>query len=172
MCVFMCTWVRVRACVWERERGATRPGFVFFRRLLGFYDRDASISEHGSFEKEIMSLRGTSTTSESLDSTGLDTEIPAAARRSYSTRGSQKWSNVRAVMALYSSLRKIKRYSRHCSIWTVTSTIGTLSSSYTYIDLSLTTHYSLFKFSFTGIVNNWFIFLFFFLFFILYAELN
>ncbi|XP_011630881.1 uncharacterized protein LOC105422974 isoform X7 [Pogonomyrmex barbatus] len=52
---------------------------------------------------------GTSTTSESLESYALDTEIPAAARRPRSTRGSQKWSNVRAVMALYSSLRKIKR---------------------------------------------------------------
>ncbi|XP_058789212.1 uncharacterized protein LOC131663121 isoform X2 [Phymastichus coffea] len=41
------------------------------------------------------------------DSTNLD--IPARANRPRSTRGSQKWSNVRAVMALYSSLRKIKR---------------------------------------------------------------
>ncbi|KAL0114015.1 hypothetical protein PUN28_011376 [Cardiocondyla obscurior] len=51
---------------------------------------------------------GASTTSESLESYVLDTEIPTTARRR-STRGSQKWSNVRAVMALYSSLRKIKR---------------------------------------------------------------
>ncbi|XP_031781673.1 uncharacterized protein LOC100118446 isoform X3 [Nasonia vitripennis] len=51
-----------------------------------------------------------STTSNSLDSACADSsEIPAAARRPRSTRGSQKWSNVRAVMALYSSLRKIKR---------------------------------------------------------------
>ncbi|XP_015175823.1 PREDICTED: uncharacterized protein LOC107066079 isoform X2 [Polistes dominula] len=80
-------------------------------RSLGFYERDSSANEPvGSFEKEITSLHGgTSTTSESLDSTGLDTEIPADARRPRSTRGSQKWSNVRAVMALYSSLRKIKR---------------------------------------------------------------
>lgn len=72
-------------------------------------------------EKDAPGLSATSTTSESLESNGLDTEIPAAARKPRSTRGSQKWSNVRAVMALYSSLRKIKRYSRHCSIWTVTS---------------------------------------------------
>ena len=75
-------------------------------------------------EKDAPGLSATSTTSESLESNGLDTEIPAAARRPRSTRGSQKWSNVRAVMALYSSLRKIKRYSRHCSIWTVTSRIA------------------------------------------------
>ncbi|XP_067215296.1 uncharacterized protein Cngl isoform X2 [Linepithema humile] len=54
-------------------------------------------------------LATTSTTSESLESYTLDTEIPAAAKRPRSTRGSQKWSNIRAVMALYSSLRKIKR---------------------------------------------------------------
>ncbi|KAL2735553.1 cyclic nucleotide-gated cation channel beta-1-like isoform X7, partial [Vespula squamosa] len=93
----------------DKESNGSRTNSHAGPRLLGFYDQDASISEHGSFEKEITSLRGTSTTSESLDSTGLDTEIPAAARRSRSTRGSQKWSNVRAVMALYSSLRKIKR---------------------------------------------------------------
>ncbi|XP_023248266.1 uncharacterized protein LOC106639567 [Copidosoma floridanum] len=58
-----------------------------------------------------------STTSQSLDSAGVtgalvDEEAKiaaAAASRPRSTRGSQKWSNVRAVMALYSSLRKIKR---------------------------------------------------------------
>ncbi|XP_029163099.1 uncharacterized protein LOC114934596 isoform X2 [Nylanderia fulva] len=50
-----------------------------------------------------------STTSESQESYALDAEVPAAAKRSRNTRGSQKWSNVRAVMALYSSLRKIKR---------------------------------------------------------------
>ncbi|XP_043669715.1 uncharacterized protein LOC122629901 isoform X2 [Vespula pensylvanica] len=93
----------------DKESNGSRTNSHVGPRSLGFYDRDASLSEHGSFEKEITSLRGTSTTSESLDSTGLDTEIPAAARRSRSTRGSQKWSNVRAVMALYSSLRKIKR---------------------------------------------------------------
>ncbi|KAL2729095.1 cyclic nucleotide-gated cation channel beta-1-like isoform X7 [Vespula maculifrons] len=93
----------------DKESNGSRTNSHVGPRSLGFYDQDASISEHGSFEKEITSLRGTSTTSESLDSTGLDTEIPAAARRSRSTRGSQKWSNVRAVMALYSSLRKIKR---------------------------------------------------------------
>lgn len=49
---------------------------------------------------------GTSTVT-SLDAD--NTEIPAGARRPRNTRGSQKWSNVRAVMALYSSLRKIKR---------------------------------------------------------------
>ncbi|XP_023290572.1 uncharacterized protein LOC105699152 [Orussus abietinus] len=52
---------------------------------------------------------GSPATSNSLDSIGLDAEVIAAARRPRSTRGSQKWSNVRAVMALYSSLRKIKR---------------------------------------------------------------
>ncbi|XP_046821902.1 uncharacterized protein LOC124425514 isoform X3 [Vespa crabro] len=93
----------------DKESSGSRTNSHVGPRSLGFYERDASISEHGSFEKEITSLRGTSTTSESLDSTGLDTEIPAAARRPRSTRGSQKWSNVRAVMALYSSLRKIKR---------------------------------------------------------------
>ncbi|XP_025264119.1 uncharacterized protein LOC105251466 isoform X1 [Camponotus floridanus] len=54
-------------------------------------------------------VAATSTTSESMESYVVDAEIPAAARRPRSTRGSQKWSNVRAVMALYSSLRKIKR---------------------------------------------------------------
>ncbi|KAI4504083.1 hypothetical protein M0802_000554 [Mischocyttarus mexicanus] len=93
----------------DKESSGSRTNSHVGSRSLGFYDRDQSASKHGSFEKEIMNLRGTSTTSESLDSTGLDTEIPAAARRPRSTRGSQKWSNVRAVMALYSSLRKIKR---------------------------------------------------------------
>ncbi|KAK1124538.1 hypothetical protein K0M31_006886 [Melipona bicolor] len=72
--------------------------------------RRGTFSSHGeSLQKDAPGLSATSTTSESLESNGLDTEIPAAARRPRSTRGSQKWSNVRAVMALYSSLRKIKR---------------------------------------------------------------
>ncbi|XP_072758822.1 uncharacterized protein [Anoplolepis gracilipes] len=54
-------------------------------------------------------LATTSTTSESLESYPLDAEVPAAVKRPRNSRGSQKWSNVRAVMALYSSLRKIKR---------------------------------------------------------------
>lgn len=72
-------------------------------------------------ERDAPGLSVTSTPTESLESNVLDSEIPAAARRPRSTRGSQKWSNVRAVMALYSSLRKIKRYFRRYSIWTVTS---------------------------------------------------
>ena len=60
----------------------------------------------------------TSTTSNSFEG---NSEIPAAATRPRHTRGSQKWSNVRAVMALYSSLRKIKRYNlsldRLCSLY-------------------------------------------------------
>ncbi|OAD52704.1 hypothetical protein WN48_00340 [Eufriesea mexicana] len=79
------------------------------------YRRGTFSSHGGSLEKDAPGLSATSTTSESLESNGLDTEIPAAARRPRSTRGSQKWSNVRAVMALYSSLRKIKSYTRRVS---------------------------------------------------------
>ncbi|XP_076670717.1 uncharacterized protein LOC143370019 isoform X2 [Andrena cerasifolii] len=78
-------------------------------RLSELYRRGASSSHGRSLVKDAPGLSRTSTTSDSLESNGLDTEIPAAARRPRSTRGSQKWSNVRAVMALYSSLRKIKR---------------------------------------------------------------
>ncbi|XP_063980264.1 uncharacterized protein LOC135164119 isoform X2 [Diachasmimorpha longicaudata] len=46
---------------------------------------------------------------DSIDSNAPDQQLPESARRPRSSRGSQKWSNVRAVMALYSSLRKIKR---------------------------------------------------------------
>lgn len=98
----------------ESERG-NPSGFCLLRRLSELYRRDTSSSHGGSLDKDAAGVSATSTTSESLESNGLDTEIPAAARRPRSTRGSQKWSNVRAVMALYSSLRKIKRYSRHCS---------------------------------------------------------
>ncbi|XP_024939902.1 uncharacterized protein LOC107266738 isoform X2 [Cephus cinctus] len=60
----------------------------------------------GSLEKSFSNgIGATTSTSNSLDSAGE----AATARRPRSTRGSQKWSNVRAVMALYSSLRKIKR---------------------------------------------------------------
>lgn len=98
----------------ESERG-NPSGFCLLRRLSELYRRDTSSSHGESLDKDPVGVSATSTTSESLESNGLDTEIPAAARRPRSTRGSQKWSNVRAVMALYSSLRKIKRYSRHCS---------------------------------------------------------
>lgn len=98
----------------ESERG-NPSGFCLLRRLLELYRRDTFSSHGGSLDKDAAGVSAASTTSESLESNGLDTEIPAAARRPRSTRGSQKWSNVRAVMALYSSLRKIKRYSRHCS---------------------------------------------------------
>lgn len=98
----------------ESERG-NPSGFCLLRRLSELYRRDTSSSHGESLDKDAAGVSATSTTSESLESNGLDTEIPAAARRPRSTRGSQKWSNVRAVMALYSSLRKIKRYSRHCS---------------------------------------------------------
>lgn len=104
----------------ESERG-NPSGFCLLRRLSELYRHGASSSHGGSLVKDAPGLSRTSTTSDSVESNGLDTEIPAVARRPRSTRGSQKWSNVRAVMALYSSLRKIKRYSRHCSIWTVTS---------------------------------------------------
>ncbi|XP_046472941.1 uncharacterized protein [Neodiprion pinetum] len=53
-------------------------------------------------------LAATSTASNSLDSAG-EAAVAEAAKRPRCTRGSQKWSNVRAVMTLYSSLRKIKR---------------------------------------------------------------
>ncbi|XP_071564132.1 uncharacterized protein [Temnothorax nylanderi] len=82
-------------------------------RSLEIYRRRHAISGHRQALASRSAGAGlaaaTSTTSESLESYALDTEIPAAPRRPRSTRGSQKWSNVRAVMALYSSLRKIKR---------------------------------------------------------------
>ncbi|KAK0159046.1 hypothetical protein PV328_009977 [Microctonus aethiopoides] len=55
---------------------------------------------------------GFSSNAVSLDSidSNVPEPVPDSARRPRSSRGSQKWSNVRAVMALYSSLRKIKRY--------------------------------------------------------------
>ncbi|XP_066592841.1 uncharacterized protein Cngl isoform X2 [Prorops nasuta] len=48
----------------------------------------------------------TSTVSDSLEKIEFAAETPTSSGRK---GGSQKWSNVRAVMALYSSLRKIKR---------------------------------------------------------------
>ncbi|XP_051159570.1 uncharacterized protein LOC127280558 isoform X2 [Leptopilina boulardi] len=72
--------------------------------------RFAGMHRRSSLQKSFSNgLGATSTTSNSLDSICGDSNIPEAARRPRSTRGSQKWSNVRAVMALYSSLRKIKR---------------------------------------------------------------
>lgn len=101
----------------EREREG-QPVWVLclLRRSSEIYRQRHTISSHRrAFTTKAAGARlaATSTTSESLESYALDAEIPAAARRPRSTRGSQKWSNVRAVMALYSSLRKIKRYSRH-----------------------------------------------------------
>ncbi|KAK9305196.1 hypothetical protein QLX08_003709 [Tetragonisca angustula] len=93
----------------DEESSGRRSNGHTGTRLSELYRR-GTFSSHGeSLEKDAPGLSATSTTSESLESNGLDTEIPAAARRPRSTRGSQKWSNVRAVMALYSSLRKIKR---------------------------------------------------------------
>lgn len=114
-----------RECEKKRER-ERQPVWVLclLRRSSEIYRQRQAISSHRrAFATKTTGagLAATSTTSESLESYALDTEIPAAARRPRNTRGSQKWSNVRAVMALYSSLRKIKRYSRHQSIWTVTS---------------------------------------------------
>lgn len=122
-------WTRSRMCVcmqargietvWKRVCGRERqPVWVLclLRRSSEIYRRRRAISGHRqafASRSAGAGLAATSTTSESLESYVLDTEIPAAARRPRSTRGSQKWSNVRAVMALYSSLRKIKRYSRH-----------------------------------------------------------
>ncbi|XP_076748849.1 uncharacterized protein LOC143422238 isoform X3 [Xylocopa sonorina] len=94
----------------DEESSGKRSNGHTGTRLSELYRRGRSTSHGGgSLEKDALGLSATSTTSESLESNGLDTEIPAAARRPRSTRGSQKWSNVRAVMALYSSLRKIKR---------------------------------------------------------------
>ncbi|CAK9810714.1 Cyclic nucleotide-gated cation channel alpha-3 [Anthophora quadrimaculata] len=93
----------------DEESSGRRSNGHTGTRLSELYRRGTSSSHGGSLEKDAPELSATSTTSESLESNGLDTEIPAAARRPRSTRGSQKWSNVRAVMALYSSLRKIKR---------------------------------------------------------------
>jgi len=108
---------RERERDWERER-ERQPVWVLclLRRSSEIYRQRHSISSHRrAFATKAAGagLAATSTTSESMESYPVDTEIPAAARRPRSTRGSQKWSNVRAVMALYSSLRKIKRYSRH-----------------------------------------------------------
>ncbi|KOC62371.1 Cyclic nucleotide-gated cation channel alpha-3 [Habropoda laboriosa] len=94
----------------DEESSGRRSNGHTGTRLSELYRRGTSSSHGGSLEKDAPELSATSTTSESLESNGLDTEIPAAARRPRSTRGSQKWSNVRAVMALYSSLRKIKRF--------------------------------------------------------------
>ncbi|XP_043464162.1 uncharacterized protein LOC122499744 isoform X1 [Leptopilina heterotoma] len=82
------------------------------RRTNSHSDRSrfAGMHRRPSLQKSFSNGLGTtSTTSNSLDSICGDSGIPDAARRPRSTRGSQKWSNVRAVMALYSSLRKIKR---------------------------------------------------------------
>ncbi|KAG5330454.1 CNGA3 protein, partial [Acromyrmex heyeri] len=74
------------------------------------YCHRRAISGHRQARRSVgVGVAGTSITSESLESNAIDTEIPAAANRPRNTRGSQKWSNVRAVMTLYSSLRKIKR---------------------------------------------------------------
>ncbi|KAF7401546.1 hypothetical protein HZH68_007366 [Vespula germanica] len=90
----------------DKESNGSRTNSHVGSRSLGFYDQDASISEHGSFEKEITSLRGTSTTSESLDSTGLDTEIPAAARR---TKSNQRWMKLRTTVQLSSAISTIQK---------------------------------------------------------------
>uniref|UniRef100_A0ABD2XE96 Cyclic nucleotide-binding domain-containing protein n=1 Tax=Trichogramma kaykai TaxID=54128 RepID=A0ABD2XE96_9HYME len=82
--------------------GYGRPGGSNSRSFGGYSDGG------GSFDGFVNApTTPLTTTSNSLDG---DSEIPAAgAIGSHGTRGSQKWSNVRAVMALYSSLRKIKR---------------------------------------------------------------
>ncbi|XP_043252602.1 uncharacterized protein LOC122397492 [Colletes gigas] len=93
----------------DEESSGRRSNGHSGTRLSELYRRGTSSSHGGSLENDAPGLSTTSTTSDSLESNDLDTEIPATARRPRSTRGSQKWSNVRAVMALYSSLRKIKR---------------------------------------------------------------
>ncbi|XP_036145133.1 uncharacterized protein LOC105832045 isoform X3 [Monomorium pharaonis] len=105
----------------DEESSGRRSNSHGGSRSSEIYRRRNAISDH---HRRVFASRSagavagpaaTSTTSESQESYALDTEIPAAAaaaaaaRRSRSSRGSQKWSNVRAVMALYSSLRKIKR---------------------------------------------------------------
>lgn len=103
--------VRKRVCGRERQ-----PVWVLclLRRSSEIYRRRHAVSGHRqAFASRSAGAGFAATSTTSLESYAHDTEIPAAARRPRSTRGSQKWSNVRAVMALYSSLRKIKRYSRH-----------------------------------------------------------
>ncbi|KAK0090440.1 hypothetical protein PV325_000104 [Microctonus aethiopoides] len=73
---------------------------------------------------------GFSSNAVSLDSidSNVPEPVPDSARRPRSSRGSQKWSNVRAVMALYSSLRKIKR-TKSNQRWTKLRTTVQLSSA-------------------------------------------
>ncbi|XP_026667300.1 uncharacterized protein LOC108622443 isoform X3 [Ceratina calcarata] len=93
----------------DEESSGRRSNGHTGTRLSQLYDCGTSSSHGGSSDKEQTGLRSAASTRSSESLGSLDTEIPAAARRPRSTRGSQKWSNVRAVMALYSSLRKIKR---------------------------------------------------------------
>ncbi|XP_011692932.1 PREDICTED: uncharacterized protein LOC105452995 [Wasmannia auropunctata] len=109
--------------------GGSRSSEIYYRR------RHAISGHRRALARRLAAgaagpIAATSTTSESLESYGVDTEIPAAARRPRSTRGSQKWSNVRAVMALYSSLRKIKR-TKSNQRWMKLRTTVQLSSAIT-----------------------------------------
>ncbi|XP_043267076.1 uncharacterized protein Cngl isoform X2 [Venturia canescens] len=71
------------------------------------------VSLRKSFSDGLLNTMNNSTISDimldSNDSGSPDTAIPTSARCPRMSRGSQKWNNVRAAMALYSSLRKIKR---------------------------------------------------------------
>lgn len=93
-----------------RERAGCR--LVFFRSSPG---PSVRLHRRASLRKSFSNGlgddgNGDSISLDSIDSDGPDHQLPESARRPRSSRGSQKWSNVRAVMALYSSLRKIKRY--------------------------------------------------------------
>ncbi|XP_048505928.1 uncharacterized protein LOC105683085 isoform X2 [Athalia rosae] len=72
------------------------------------YSKRYNLHRRPSLQKSMSNGFGATSTSNSLDSAG-EAAGAEAAKRPRSTRGSQKWSNVRAVMTLYSSLRKIKR---------------------------------------------------------------
>lgn len=88
---------------WRNSRPTPWALYVIHRYSKRYLHRRPSL------EKSLSNGLAATSTSNSLDSAG-EAAVAEAAKRPRSTRGSQKWSNVRAVMTLYSSLRKIKRY--------------------------------------------------------------
>ncbi|XP_057326421.1 uncharacterized protein LOC130668237 isoform X2 [Microplitis mediator] len=104
----------------DEEESSSRPSGNSGSRSSGIHQRSGLI-RRPSLRKSISNGHDYDSNSNSLDSNSNSNSnsnsiesadplpIPENPRRQRSSRGSQKWSNVRAVVALYSSLRKIKR---------------------------------------------------------------
>ncbi|XP_044583582.1 uncharacterized protein LOC123264374 isoform X1 [Cotesia glomerata] len=100
----------------DDEESSSRPSGQSGSRLPSIQQRSGLI-RRPSLRKSISNGDGAdySSNSNSLESNSTESidQLPdppsGSSKRQRRSRGSQKWSNVRAVVALYSSLRKIKR---------------------------------------------------------------